>query len=64
MPDNETHVRPSGEEAIRPGMIDCRRLSFDREYTPFAGHALERLEAPVAEAQSGTNHQVFHGTGH
>jgi hypothetical protein len=31
---------------------------------PFAGHALERLEVPVAEAQSGANHQVFHGTGH
>jgi hypothetical protein len=36
------------------------RLSFGSEYTPFAGHALERLEAPVAEAQSGANHQVFH----
>ena len=30
--------------------LNCEHAT-DRKYTPFAGHALERLEAPVAEAQ-------------
>jgi hypothetical protein len=39
------------KECITKG-VDQRRLLFHREDAPFAGHALERLLATIAEAQA------------
>jgi hypothetical protein len=35
----------------------------DREDSPVAGHAFERVYAPVFELDACTGHKIFHGAG-